>query len=452
MNDKKKSNLLPNPVIVIPGVTATYLRDQYPLPPETLWSVITKDFTRIQLHPDNINYEARQPSVVRAGQIYEIAYEELVEELRYDLSPSAEKQVPVFPFGYDWRHPLERTEMELEEFIDEVIDRTKLLQHYHGEKYGDDPKVNLVGHSMGGLVIAGYLERFGGKKVGKVVSLASPFRGSFEAIVKMATGTGDMGGPSPKPREREAARLTPSLYHLLPSFDTGIQLERNSPLPMETFDKKLWQRSIITTVVDYVSRHGLKPREQSPRAHGLAVFEALLARAKEHRDRLDGLEGEDLAARGFDQGNWLCVVGVGTDTRVRMKVRNTRYGPQFILTSKDRLNGWESKNEAEQRQTGDGTVHFEGALPKFLPYENLVCVSPDDYGSWEWKDRGLTILGGFHGILPNMNMLQRLIVRYFKNAPDKKENTWGRPPPGVSDDKWKPPLKGGLRLKVTKRD
>lgn len=371
----------------------------------------------------------------------------MVEELRYDLSLSPDKPVPVFPFAYDWRYPLDRIELELEIFIDDVIQRTKLLQHYHSEKYGDDPKVCLVGHSMGGLVIAGYLDRYGGEKVDKIVSIASPFRGSFEAMVKMATGTGDMGGPPPKSRERVMARLTPSLYYLLPNFETGIQISNNSQLPRDIFDRRLWQRSIVKTVIDYVNQHGLKPHEQSVHVEGLALFDALLARAKAYRDRLDKL---DLNTKKFDPGNWLCIVGVGTDTRVRMKVKNTRDGPQFMLTSKDRLNGWESTDEATQRKTGDGTVHFEGALPKFIPYESLVCVSPDDYGFWEWRDMGLTMFTGFHGILPNMNMLHRLIVRYFKNAPDKKKNTWGRPPPGVTDADWNPPLE--LQMKTTKRD
>jgi hypothetical protein len=44
------------PVIVVPGVTATYLRDLYPLPPETIWTVIGKDFERVQMHPDNTRY------------------------------------------------------------------------------------------------------------------------------------------------------------------------------------------------------------------------------------------------------------------------------------------------------------------------------------------------------------------------------------------------------------
>jgi hypothetical protein len=89
--------------------------------------------------------------------------------------------------------------------------------------------------------------------------------------------------------------------------------------------------------------------------------------------------------------------------------------------------------------TGDGTVPFEGAIPKFLGEENIVCVTPDDYGYWEIEDKALTKIGGFHGILPNMNMVHRLIVRFFTGKPDKHENTWGRRIPGVTN--WQPPLK-----------
>ena len=443
--------MLSNPVILVPGITATYLRDQYPLPPETLWSVTTKNFSRVQPHPDNINFEAQEPAIVRPGQIYEIAYEELVEELRHDLSPDPDKPVPVFPFGYDWRHALDETEKELDAFIDEVIERTKLLRHYHREKDGDAPKVNLVGHSMGGLVIAGYIERFGGRKLGKVVSLASPFRGSFEAIVKMATGTGNWGGSVPKSRERKAARLTPALYHLLPNFDTGIKLDQKSSLPTDIFKRALWQRSIINTVVEYVKKYGVKQRSSRvARADGIAMFETLLADAKAHRSRLERL---DLEAKNIDPSCWLCVIGVGAETRVRMRVKNTQSGPQFLLTSKDRMDEWDpspkedSEEETARQLTGDGTVHFAGARPNFLLPENLVCVSPDDFGTWEGIDRATTSLAGFHGILPNMNMLHRMIVRFFRDEPDRRQNTWGRPAPGVPINDWKPPLK--LRARVS---
>ena len=43
-----------HPGIVVPGIIATYLRDDYPLPPETIWAVLNKDYERAALHPDNL--------------------------------------------------------------------------------------------------------------------------------------------------------------------------------------------------------------------------------------------------------------------------------------------------------------------------------------------------------------------------------------------------------------
>jgi hypothetical protein len=57
------------------------------------------------------------------------------------------------------------------------------------------------------------------------------------------------------------------------------------------------------------------------------------------------------------------------------------------------------------------------------------------------QDRLTSAAAGFHGILPNMDMLHRLIVRFFAGKPDGHKNTWGRPAPGVAAARWKPPLK-----------
>jgi len=63
----------PNPTIVVPGITATYLRDYYPVSPETIWAVLRKDYDRAALHPDNLDYEAREPARVLPDQLGEIA-------------------------------------------------------------------------------------------------------------------------------------------------------------------------------------------------------------------------------------------------------------------------------------------------------------------------------------------------------------------------------------------
>lgn len=238
-----------NPVIVVPGITASALRDEYPVNPETAWATFTKAYDRIALHPDNLRYEWDEPARVVRDQAFAIPYNELIAELRHDLTPREDQPTPVYPFAYDWRQPLEATEQLLGGFIDEVIERTKLLPHYHKAGYAAQPKVDLVGHSMGGLIIAGYLQRAGpAARVGKVATLGSPFRGSLEAPLKITTGLSSLGAGRASSREREVSRLTPGL-------------------PDDIYDAGAWQPSILETVGEYIRLYGLdktRRRASSP--------------------------------------------------------------------------------------------------------------------------------------------------------------------------------------------
>jgi pimeloyl-ACP methyl ester carboxylesterase len=433
--------MLANPVIVIPGITAAYLDDRYPLPPETVWSVLTKEYERASLHPDNLNYEAIEPALVRGGQIFEVAYSELIQELRHNLRDAEDQPVPVYPFSYDWRQPLDRSAVELALFIDEVIDRTKLMRHYAAAGYTNNPKVNLVGHSMGGLVILGCLQMQNLQgKVGKVATLATPFRGSFESVIKITTGTANLGTSAPSSREREAARMTPSLYCLIPDLPDAVTADPG--IAKDLFDPAAWQPAVIDTIKEYIRLRGITPDQRDQQ--GPAIFASLLRGAQALRDRLKTFK---LADAGLTDDDWLAVVGVDADTRVALKIDKVDGAPSFAFDSADRKNNWAKKPAKQKRQTGDGTVPYDAALPYFLAPEKLVCVSPDDFGYWELADRAATKFAGFHGILPNMDMLHRLITRYFKGLPDARENTWGRLPVGVNESAWKPPLAGGLKAK-----
>lgn len=433
---------LPNPVIVVPGITASTLRDEYALPPETLWSMgifgSTKEYERIALHPDNLAYETIEPARLAADQVLEVCYKELIEELRHNLREDPDSSIPVFPFAYDWRMPLDATAARLGVFVTEVIERTKLLRHYQKEPWLKKPVVNLVGHSMGGLVITRYLAAAGkNARVARVATLATPFQGSFESVVQIATGTGNLGASEPSSRERETARVTPALYHLLPNC-RGLKMNGAAAGSGTLFKADLWQKSILDSLAQYVKLYAADPANPDAKARDL--FEALLARAAEH---FAALENFKLSDAGLGAGDWLCVAGLGTTTRVTLNLVTKDGPPRFEFRDDDIRDEWQDTKDPRVVQsplTGDGTVPFEGAWPAFLPRESIVCVTPDDFEFGEFKDKAISKAAGFHGALPNMDMLHRLLVRFFTGRADPHRNTWGRRAPELKYGDWKPPL------------
>ena len=224
--------------------------------------------------------------------------------------------------------------------------------------------------------------------------------------------------------EREAARLTSSLYYLLPTLQDALEIP-DPKLPKSLFDPTLWQASIIASVLTFMQQQVAAQTEQDAKQ---ALFTKFLQTAQEYCTRIDKFR---LTKTNLKPEDWLCVAGVNSETRVRMKITNTTNGPLFDLGSQYRLNMWRKGKQADERLTGDGTVPFKSAQPNFLAPENLVCVTPEDYGYWEVQDRVVANIAGFHAIICNMDMLHQLIVRYFTGKPNIGNNTWGYPPPGV---------------------
>jgi len=432
----------PYPVIFIPGIMGSALRDQYPVDPETVWSpfkMAIKAYGRITLHPDDVRYEVNEPARVSADQVFSLIYSDLIEELRHNLSPQADETVPVFPFAYDWRQPLENIQDQLDAFINEVIDRTKLLPHYHKASYGDPekfpPQVNLVAHSMGGLVVAGYLQKYGEDSVYKVATIASPLRGSLEAVSKTVTGVGVIGDSSGSSREREAARVTPALYYLLPSFENAV--EADAGLSSDLFLPDTWQPGILQTLASFIRMYGLEPGDDAQQAaQANQLLKSMLDAAWRHRARIERLQLTD-------SKKWLCLVGVGKETRVRMQIKKDDNGqPLFQLDDTDVVNEWNDIVPDKHIFTGDNTVPYLGARSKFIPTEQIICITPDDFGLLEIKDKLLMrAMGSFHASLPNMNLVQRLVVSHLKDQ--IYGDVWGRPAPDLNlGTPWDPPIVG----------
>ncbi len=211
----------------------------------------------------------------------------MVEALRYDLSPKKDRPTPVFGFGYDWRRDCTRTAAQLGAFIDEVLARTSLLPHYQG---AEPSEVDLVGHSMGGLIIAAYLASIQEQqkndsklksRVRRVITIGTPFRGSIHAIQKIATGMGFLTGPEPRDRERETARTIPALYQLLPTYKGSLTSD-TPDAPTDIFDIGTWQPSVLATLKEYI--RVIKARMEAEK-----LFKQYLGNAKQFVNLVNAL-------------------------------------------------------------------------------------------------------------------------------------------------------------------
>jgi hypothetical protein len=316
-------------------------------------------------------------------------------------------------------------------FVDEVIARTCLLKHY---ARAEDLKVDLVAHSMGGLVACEYLSRFGRRsEVDKVVTIGTPFLGSIEAIVKVATGMSLITGPEPREREREAARVTPALYQLFPSYPGAIIDSAGNDV--DIFQCENIQSSILASLTEFVRMYSVSTRSVDRQSRAAEILEEMLANAKHHRRNVEQFR---TSAAGLRQDDWLAIIGVCEKTRIQLTIDRDSNGPRFLIDEDQFVNELSRRMQKSVR-TRDGTVPLAGAIPPFLPATRLVCVSDNDLEFLELRDRLLAGLGGFHGLLPRVNLVQRLVTSHLN--PALRGRVWGRRLPGAK--RWNPPI-GGL--------
>lgn len=414
------------PVIVVPGIQGTGLEDFYPLPPEEVWSAILhKHYERISLHPDDLRYEAIEPARIQPRSLFPIIYQDLIEALRHDLSPRKDRPTPVFGFSYDWRQDCRISAEQLRSFVDEVLARTALLPHYHADgKPLPGLRVDLVGHSMGGLIIADYLHRYGKEgKVRKVASIATPFQGAVDATQKLATGMGSLTGEIPRDREREAARTIPAIYQLLPTYEGAVTADPG--LSKDLFKVKTWQPSVLATLRAYIRLY-----------EGRITAEKLLAQyldaAEDHRGSVNKLSLSGVLPDG--NRGWLAIAGLDAPTQVNFKIidwkKGLYKGPLFDFS--ERVNKW--PDDHNSTETGDGTVPFLGACPNFLKRNQLVCISPEEFELLEFRDRLLAKTAGFHAALPTVNLVQRIVLRFLR--PRYEGDVEARLAPGETKPDW----------------
>ena len=286
------------PVIVIPGILGSKLRD--PASGAELWpgplgsllfgakEQLALPFDPVSLQPAS---EARPDGLFEAvlGSDF---YGEILRTLERDggyrrTQPGTKvdgRGRRYYVFAYDWRQDNVRTAARLDAFIEQIR-----------RDYGDPQlKVDIVAHSMGGLVTR-YFLRYGGEDVLPILHRAD-FRVSDAGAAKVRTaillGTPNLGSANSLHGFIEGAEVglrriptevlatMPSAFQLFPHpvNDWLIDL-KGEPLDRDLFDVDIWRR-FEWSVFSPEAIERLQPRGAVYLADLQRLFEAYLERAR----------------------------------------------------------------------------------------------------------------------------------------------------------------------------
>lgn len=203
---------LPNPVIIIPGIMGSYLYKESD-PDEEVWMNLSK-----MLFPGDDEY-LKDLALSESGEsLYKFNYPDIIREtgllifkrdnfeglIQSLLNNGFEENESLFVFPYDWRMDISEIAESLKHKMDEVKLKTGAQE------------VDIVAHSMGGLIIKEYLMTFAGNSVNKFINIGTPHTGSPKTFVSIISGYTDIGILNMETIKYISQNM-PSVYQLLPS-------------------------------------------------------------------------------------------------------------------------------------------------------------------------------------------------------------------------------------------
>jgi pimeloyl-ACP methyl ester carboxylesterase len=215
---------MPDPVLLVPGTQATSLRDDrgtrvynavsagLPLIGRSLggrpregWS----DLVGMSHRPGEI-----EPELTSLEPETRLIADSVVLS-PYNLFPKYYEEWP-----YDWRGDLR-------------WNGARLLDELRARRREGGPRVTLIGHSQGGLlvIVASKLADAGefATLVSRVILVGAPLAGTMRAVESLVFGSTALGAKL-RPVARKMARTWPAIYQMLPSW-ASVSDAKGEPLP-----------------------------------------------------------------------------------------------------------------------------------------------------------------------------------------------------------------------------
>jgi hypothetical protein len=310
---------LPNPVLIVPGIMGTELLED-----KVFDNVVWPSFSRIAISVTddfldvlkmNSNGDALNSNIIKGKLLSKIGSHDYWDSLITEINNHSDLHV----FTYDWRKDLSSIVLDLKNKIEEVKNST-----------GAD-EVDIVAHSMGGLIFKKYLKEYGGNSVHKFLDIASPHGGAPSAFkilmygdnigIKYLFGIFNLN----EQRIKIISQNMPSVYQLLPSenyFDESDPNYRYYVFNGINGNGRL----TFEQTSDYMKDNG---------RNGL-----LIDRAKEFHREIDNLDPTTYGVRTYN------IVGCGTPTIGQFFILDKK-GDEYIYNIK--------------MINGDGTVPLRSA-------------------------------------------------------------------------------------------
>lgn len=249
------------PVVFIHGVLGSKLRDKETkkeLWMGSAWRIFTSSYDDLALTIDPetlaVTSDKVEAYAISESAIGQDFYGKIIRTIRdyggYKLKQIGEPVNPreknYYVFFYDWRQDNVKTSAELTKFIDQIR-----------EDYNDQNlKVDIVTHSMGGLIARYYIRygaqdvvetndfdqlitMYGGQRVRRIIMLGTPNLGSVRVlkifIQGLKTGLREIN--------TETMVTMPSLFQLFPHpLNNWIVNIKGEELKRDLFDVDTWRR------------------------------------------------------------------------------------------------------------------------------------------------------------------------------------------------------------------
>lgn len=247
------------PVIIVPGILGSRLAavdDGREVWPGSLWQLMFSDYEPLRLHIDS-RHPAPEAGLQQVNGITDQVagrdfYGSIIDILRTAAGyaagvpgqPAQAGERRYYVFAYDWRQDNQHSAVKLGELIDQI----------RRDYANPELKVDIIAHSMGGLITRYYLrygsldvlERNdfpvtleGARKVRRVVLLGTPSMGSVNSIRSFIRGF-DVGLTTVP---TDILATFPSIYQLFPhALVEWIISENGTSLQRDIYSQRIWRR------------------------------------------------------------------------------------------------------------------------------------------------------------------------------------------------------------------